>query len=273
MPVLTDRAKTILVLLLTGALGGFLSGAFGVGGGAIMVPLLLWLARLEPRRAAATSLAAIVPAAIAGSVTYLAAGHVDLAAGALMAAGGIAGSLIGTGLLRAIPLGGLRWGFVALLVIAGVRMFLEIPTRDTDFAPTPGIAAGLILLGLIAGTAAGLLGIGGGAIAVPILIFVFGMSDLLAKGVSLIALVPTAITGTTANLRAHLVRPVDGLTVGLTATGASLAGAQVAFLMPARLSATLFGVLLVAIAVQLSVRAIRLRRTRPVRQPRQEVPR
>jgi uncharacterized membrane protein YfcA len=252
--------RRILALLLTGALGGFLSGAFGVGGGIIMVPLLLWLIRLDQRRAAATSLAAIVPTAIAGSTAYLAAGHIDVIAGLLVAAGGIGGSLIGTRLLRTLPLGWLRWGFIVLLVLVAVRMFFEVPTRGAEIAMGPSTIAGLVLLGLVMGIAAGLFGVGGGIIAVPVLIAVFGASDLIAKGTSLLAMIPTSITGTAANLRSGLVRPLDGVALGVAATGASFGGAAVAFAIPASASGILFGVFVLVVALQLTIRAIRLRR-------------
>ena len=61
-----------LALALIGLVGGILSGLFAIGGGILMVPLLVWRAHLDQRQASATSLAAIVPAAIVGSATYLA---------------------------------------------------------------------------------------------------------------------------------------------------------------------------------------------------------
>ncbi|MCB0916455.1 MAG: TSUP family transporter, partial [Actinobacteria bacterium] len=62
---------------------------FGVGGGIVMVPLLIWFLAMDQRHAAATSLAAIVPGAIAGSVSYLVNGHLDVLAGVLIAAAAI----------------------------------------------------------------------------------------------------------------------------------------------------------------------------------------
>ena len=64
------RAVAVLLLVLIGGIGGLLSGAFGVGGGIVMVPLLIVLARLDQRHASATSLVAIVPAAAAGAISY-----------------------------------------------------------------------------------------------------------------------------------------------------------------------------------------------------------
>jgi uncharacterized membrane protein YfcA len=247
-------------MLLVGALGGLLSGAFGVGGGTIMVPLMIWLLGFDQRRAAATSLAAIVPTAIAGSIGYLVSGELDLVAALLIAAGGMAGSLIGTRLLRTLPLGWFRWMFIVLLVLVAVRMFFEIPSRGADLVLGTGVIAGLVGLGLAIGIAAGLFGIGGGVIIVPVLVSLFGVSDLIAKGTSLVAMIPTATTGTVANARAGMVRLSDGLIIGAAAVLASLGGVALAFVLPPRLSAVLFGAFMLVVAVELAHRALKARR-------------
>jgi uncharacterized protein len=256
-------APRVLALLLAGVLGGTLSGAFGVGGGTIMVPLLIWLLGFDQRRAAATSLAAIVPAAIAGAASYTVAGETDLAAALLIAVGGIGGSLIGTKLLRTLPIGWLRWLFVAFLILVAVRMFFEVPARGTELALNPWSIAALVLLGVVMGVAAGMFGIGGGVLAVPVLVAFFGVSDLVAKGTSLIAMIPTATTGTIANTRAGLVRMGDGLIVGAAAVAASFGGVALAFLLPPRVSAVLFGILMLIVAAEMTHRAIRAARAVP----------
>lgn len=248
-------------LALVGAAGGLLSGAFGVGGGILMVPLLIFFAGMDQRRASATSLAAIIPAAVAGSLTYLANGEVDLLAALFVAIGGIVGSWIGTWLLRTLSLGWLRWLFIALLVAVAVRMVLVAPVRgdrplDLDLLPI----LGMIALGVVIGIASGLFGIGGGVIMVPAFIALFGMSDLVAKGTSLAVMIPTAVSGSIANTRAGLVDLRVALVVGLAATVASFGGVAIAFLLSPEWSAWLFAALMVVAAVQLAVRAVRLRR-------------
>ena len=230
---------------------------FGVGGGIIMVPLLVWLIGLDQRHASATSLIAIVPSAVAGSIQYAVAGHLDLVAGLLIAAGGIAGSLVGTRLLKTLPLGWLRWLFIALLLVTAIRLLFEVPSRGSDIVLSPGVIAGLVALGLVMGVASGLFGIGGGVIAVPVLITLFGASDLVAKGTSLLAMIPTALTGSVANTRNGLVRPLDGIIAGLAATAASFGGVAVAFLLSPQVASVLFAVLLVVAITQLVIRAIR----------------
>jgi uncharacterized membrane protein YfcA len=248
-------ARRILLLVLVGAIGGVFSGALGVGGGIVMVPLLLL--RFDQRRAAATSLAAIVLSSISGAATYAVAGQTDVLAGLLLGAGGVAGTLVGTRLLKVLPIAVLRWGFIALLVVIALRMFLVVPDRGAGIDHTVAIGIGLVVAGVAMGILAGMFGIGGGVLIVPLLVAVFGASDLIAKGTSLLAMIPISIAGSIANVRNALVRPLDGLVIGATALLASLGGAAIAFVMPPWLSALLFGVFVAATALQLTVRAIR----------------
>lgn len=243
--------------MLVGVLGGVLSGLLGVGGGILMVPLLIWLTGMDQRTAAATSLAAILPTSIAGSIGYLAQGEADLVIAALVAVGGVAGSLVGSRLLRRLPLGVLRWMFVALLVAVAARMLLAAPVRGVEVELGLGTGLALVGVGLLMGVTAGLFGIGGGLVVVPALILVLGVGDLLAKGTSLLVMAPTAATGTIANARAHLVDLPAGLVVGLAATAASFLGVALAFAVPPRPAAVLFALLVLASATQLAMRALR----------------
>jgi len=239
-----------------------MSGLFGVGGGIVMVPLLATLAGLDHRRAAATSLAAIVPTSLAASIGYATGGAIDLLAAVLVGVGGIVGSQIGSRLLRRLPVSWLRWLFLALLVVVGVRMLVEVPSRDGVILLSPWSIAGLLVLGLLMGVASGLFGIGGGVLAVPVLIAVFGAGDVLAKGTSLAAMVLTALSGTIANWRAGLVRPLDGLLVGIPAVVASYPGVALSFALPTRIASVLFVVLLAVSAAQLVIAGVRELRTR-----------
>lgn len=250
--------RHFLALIGIGLLGGFLSGLFGIGGGILMVPLLVLLLKIDQRHASALSLAGVLPAAIVGSITYALQGSVDVFAAALIAVGGIGGALIGTRLLRVLSLGWLRWAFVALLLLVAVRMFLDLPAGDpVAIGLWSGIA--LVGLGLVVGIASGLFGIGGGVLIVPALVGLFGFDPVAAKGASLLAMIPTSITGTIANTRAKLVRPVDGLVLGSAAAVASFPGALLAHQLPTRLSNLLFAILVLLAALQLGIRAYRMR--------------
>ena len=251
------------ILLLIGSIGGFLSGLFAVGGGIVMVPLLVMLARLDMRNAAATSLAAIVPAAIAGSATYLLHGEIDLVAGALISIGAVLGAMIGSAVLKRIPLLWLRWIFIVFVLLVALRMFVVVPVRGVSLSFTPGVVVGYMALGLVVGIASGILGIGGGILFVPALVALFAISDLVAKGTSLLVMIPTSLVGTFSNWRAGTVDVRAGLAVGIAAAIASIPGSALAIALPPRLSAILFGALLLAVAVQLAVKALGAARPSP----------
>ncbi|TDK28172.1 sulfite exporter TauE/SafE family protein [Arthrobacter crusticola] len=249
-----------IALIGVGVVGGLLSGLFAIGGGIIMVPLLMALADFDQRRAAATSLAAIVPASVVGSATYLLAGEIDLLAGFFIAIGGIAGALLGSALLKRLPIVWLRWMFIVFILLVAARMVLVSPVRGESVEFSALVALGYVMLGLVMGILSGLFGIGGGIIVVPALIGIFAISDLIAKGTSLLVMIPTSAIGTGANWRAGTVDVGAGLIVGVAATAASIPGAALALALPARLSGILFGLLLLVVAAQLTLRAIRTSR-------------
>ena len=256
-------------LVLIGTIGGLLSGLFAIGGGLVMVPLLTTFARMNQRVASATSLAAVVPAAVVGSITYLIAGEIDLTAGGLVSAGAIPGAVIGSALLRRIPLTVLRWMLIVFILLVAARLLLITPVRGHHASFSLSVGAGYVMLGLLMGILSGLFGIGGGIIVVPALIAVFGFSDLVAKGTSLVVMIPTSLVGTAANWRAGSVNLRAGLVLGVVATLASIPGALLALSIPARPSSVLFGILLVGVAAQLAYRAVKARNeTKPASAPK-----
>ncbi|MFD1714415.1 sulfite exporter TauE/SafE family protein [Amnibacterium flavum] len=246
-----------LPLLVVGVIGGVLSGAFGVGGGIVMVPLLIWLTGMDQRTASATSLAAILPSVVVGSIGYLLRGQVDLGAAIALAVGAVPGALIGTWLLRRINIGLLRWLFIALMVVIAVRMVLIPVERGERIEETWWVLALLFVVGVVTGIASGLFGVGGGVIMVPVLVVGFGVGDLVAKGTSLVAMIASSAVGTTSNLRARAVDLRSALFVGIAATLCSYLGVLLAFVMTPQVSSILFAALLLLSAGQLSVRTIR----------------
>jgi uncharacterized membrane protein YfcA len=109
-------------LLATGVLGGLFGALFGVGGGIVIVPLLIFLFGFDQRRASATSLAAILVASIAGTVTYAFHGDVKPGAAAMVGIPAMIGVLFGTALQQRIPLQRLSYLFALLLAVIGVRL-------------------------------------------------------------------------------------------------------------------------------------------------------
>lgn len=106
------RTESIVLRALTGLLGGFLSGLFGVGGGVIMVPLLMLFLGDPIHHAVRVSLAVIVITAASATVGHAWHGNLDIPAGLILGAGGLVGAQIGTRLLPRFPEKILRGGFV-----------------------------------------------------------------------------------------------------------------------------------------------------------------
>jgi hypothetical protein len=250
----------VWILVILGVVGGLFAGTFGAGGGIILVPLLVTFASLDQRRASATSLLAILPSSLAGAITYLAHGEVDLLAAAIISVGAVGGSLIGSALLKRLPLPALTWGFVVLLVVVAARLVLLEPVRGEPLELSVGVIAAYLALGIVTGITSGLFGVGGAVVAVPALVAGLGVSDLIAKGTTLAVVVVTSITGSLTHRRSGHVDVRTALIVGGVSAVAAVGGSFIGLAMPPRVSTVLFAALLVLTAVQLSVRTIRRRR-------------
>ena len=254
---MTRRPTDWLAFVLIGLAAGFLSGLFGVGGGILIVPALVLAARFDQRLAAGTSLAAIVPTSLVGVVSYAVTGNVDWIVALILAAGAVVGAQIGTQLLATLPKRAVQWGFIVFLVVVIVSLFLVVPSRDAAVALNPLIIVGLVIMGLVVGVLSGLLGIGGGVVIVPVLILLFGASDLLAKGTSLLVMVPTAISGTVGNARRKNVDLPAAAVIGVCACATTALGALAAAAISPMVANILFAVFLAAVGAQLVSRAIK----------------
>ncbi|MDQ0728510.1 sulfite exporter TauE/SafE family protein [Microbacterium sp. W4I20] len=257
---LTRGPRAYLAFIGIGLLAGLLSGLFGVGGGTVIVPLLVLLLQFDQRLAAGTSLAAIVPTASVGVISYAVSGSVAWVPAIILAAGAVVGAQIGTRLLPRISQTALRWGFVGFLLVVIVSLFLVIPSRDAvlELSWITGIA--LLVVGVGTGILAGLIGVGGGVIVVPVLMLAFGTSDLIAKGTSLLMMIPTAISGTVGNMRHRNVDLRAAAVIGVSACTTTALGAWLATLLDPAVGNMLFAAYLVVIAVQMALKAIRGRK-------------
>lgn len=237
---------------LIGIAGGLTSGLLGVGGGIVLVPLLTKFMGLDQKRAQATSLAILVFTALAGAIAYRAAGEVDLAMAALLAVGSIVGVRLGALHSARLPASTLRRAFGALAVVVGGRLLLtQLP--EGAWLALPGIAGiGLeIVTGFAIGWLAGLLGVGGGVILVPILTLLFGVPQHAAQGVSLFMIVPTSIVGAWTQLRLGAVEKPIVAPVAIASVIAAVAAAAIAHQLPGATLRQLFGVLLIVIGARM----------------------
>lgn len=242
----------MLRVALVGLAAGLLGGMFGVGGGILIVPALTILLGFDQRLAHGTSLAAILPIAGAGLVTYWTTGNVDWPVALWIALGAIGGAVLGTRLLQVISKRALTIGFVIVMLATAIRLFIPTDGSEREVLTVLG-ALGLVGIGILSGTLAGLLGVGGGIIMVPAMVVLFGIPSVVAKGTSLAVIIPTSIMGT---LRNRAVRNADvrvGAIIGLAGVVSAVIGSLIADRMSDPLSNALFaGLLLVVAARQLN---------------------
>ena len=144
----------------------------------------------------------------------------------------------------------LRWIFVVFLVFVVVDQVSFVPSRDHQITMTAATGVCMVLLGVVIGMLAGLLGIGGGALAVPALSILFGASDLIARGTSLLAMFPNSITTSVANLKRNLVHVKAALIIGLVAAVTAPLGTWIAGEVSPRVGAIMFACYLCVLLVR-----------------------
>lgn len=248
-----DEARPIplLKVIVVGVLAGFLAGMFGVGGGILIVPGLVLATGMSQRLAHGTSLAAVVPISIASLASYAAHDNVDWHVALWLAIGAVLGAVIGTRLLHVLPHRTLAMLFAVVLVASAVRLFISTDADGrTDLTVVRVIA--LLVIGLVTGILAGLLGVGGGIVMVPAMILLFHIPPVIAKGTSAAVIIPAAIMGTfrnrankNANIRAAAVLGIAGIVTAAL-------GAVIADQMSDDLSNVLFATLLTVVAARLA---------------------
>ena len=242
---------SIVTIVLVGVAAGFLSGLFGVGGGILIVPGLVLVAKMDQRIAHGTSLAAVLPISVSSLLSYWAHDHVDWRVGACLAVGALAGAVLGTRLLNVLPHRALAIGFAGLLVVTAVRLFLPLTSEPTRAVLSVGHIAALVAIGVATGILAGLLGVGGGVVMVPAMMMLLHMPSAMAKGTSVAVIIPTAIMGT---FRNRSKKNVDLRAAGILGLGgifSAMAGGWISARMSDTLSNVLFASLLIIVAVRL----------------------
>ncbi len=241
-------------IVLVGVLGGLLAGIFGVGGGIVMVPLFVFMLGLDQRTAVTTSLLAIIPISILGALGYATGGAVAWHAGIIVGLGSIVGGQIGVRLLPHIPVPALQLLFSALLLYSAYKLIQ--PDADTTGEGT-GPWWLLVLVGLVAGLLAGLLGIGGGIVVIPGLVLLAGVDLTTARGTSLLVVLITAATASITTVRSGQTNTRVGVIAGLAGAPASLAASLISQKIPQEQAAWLFAILMQIAAAQLIRKALK----------------
>jgi uncharacterized membrane protein YfcA len=199
---MTSQAVTALASLGAGSCGGFLAGLFGVGGGIVLIPLLGLALGLNQHQAQGATLAAmLLPNGLPAVLHMRSRGiRTSWTLVGLLTAGFIPAVWGGARLANLIPDGPLRWGFSLFLLAVAARALLQGRSSQSGPAreqPAPlGEALAGLAIGAVGGLASGLLGIGGGIVMIPLMVWLLRLSQHEAQAASLtLMLAPIGLPG------------------------------------------------------------------------------
>jgi len=212
---------SVLVLaLVSGAVIGVALGALGGGGSVLAVPALIYLLGFTPVAATTASLVIVAVTTATALPAHARDGHVRWRTGLLFAAAGIGPAMLGGLVAARLPAAVLTAAFALVALAAAVRMLRRRPgSADSVGAVRPGRAAAA---GLGLGAVTGVLGVGGGFLAVPALVSVLGLRMRAAVGTSLLVITVNSVAALA--LRAGTAEGLDWAVIGPFA-GAAILGA------------------------------------------------
>jgi uncharacterized membrane protein YfcA len=281
LPIAGQSVNAFFMIAL-GFLVGVLSGMFGVGGGFLTTPLLIFYG-IPPTVAVASAATQITGASVSGVMVHMRRGGVDLKMGLVMIFGGLFGSVTGAALFRLLQSTGqidlvisslyvliLGWIGVLMLKDALVALGYVRPREASESAPRHNrwvaslplrwrfYSSGLYIsplaplaLGFIAGMLTVLLGIGGGFILVPAMIYLLGMPARVVIGTSLVMIL--AVSAATTMVHSLTTRSVDIVLAALLLVGGVI-GAQYGALLTTRMKPDLLRLALAIIILLVALR-------------------
>ena len=281
LPIAGQSVNAIFIVVL-GFIVGILSGMFGVGGGFLTTPLLIFYGIPSPV-AVASAATQITGASVSGVMVHMRRGGVDLKMGMVMIVGGLFGSVVGAALFRLLQSSGqidVVIGLLYVLILGwiGILMFKDalvalgyVPAPERREQPRHNrwvaslplrwrfYSSGLYIspiapfaLGFIAGVLTVLLGIGGGFILVPAMIYLLGMAARVVIGTSLVMIL--AVSAVTTMVHSLTTRAVDIVLAALLLAGGVI-GAQIGAVMTVRIKPDL---LRLALSVIILIVALRM---------------
>jgi len=188
-----------MISILIGLAAGVFGGLIGVGGGAVMIPLMVRYFKFSQHQGHGTSLMALVFTGLAGAVTYYSKGSVDIWSAALLAASAMVTARFGALYANALPEWRLKRAFGFFLIFISLLLLSKPYLLHLAFLPhqVSGWTKVAVLLttGVFTGFFSGMMGIGGGSIMVAAMVLLAGFSQYSAQGSSLLAMVPAALVG------------------------------------------------------------------------------
>jgi hypothetical protein len=284
LPIAGLSVNALMIVALGGVVG-LLTGMIGVGGGFLTTPILIFFG-IPPAVAVASSTTQITGTSISGVLAHTRRKGVDYRMGAVIIAGGVMGSLLGGFLFRLLQNSGqidtvISLLYVVLLSSIGILMAKEAATALGIWTPkrepkrqrrhNPIIAvlpmrwrfyrSGLyisplapLILGFLTGILTVLLGVGGGFIMVPAMIYLLGMSAQVVVGTSLLQIL--AVTAATTMIHATTTRSVDIVLAVLLLIGSVIGaqyGARFAQKMKPELLRLFLAIIVLAVALRMGL--------------------
>ncbi|PKQ07830.1 MAG: permease [Alphaproteobacteria bacterium HGW-Alphaproteobacteria-11] len=279
---IAEMPVSVLTILAMGVAIGFLSGMFGVGGGFLMTPLLIFLG-IPPAVAVGTQTTQVVASSVTGALAHFTRKSIDFKMGAVLLAGGVAGSISGIFLFKALSRMGqidlvISLVYVVFLSVIGAMMMVESvrAIRAARGGTVPARRGGHhnwihglpfkmrfrrsklyisvippILVGYFVGTLSAIMGVGGGFIMIPAMIYLLRMPTNVVIGTSFFQIVfVTALTGV---MHAYTNFAVD-IVLGFLLVIGGVVGAQYGVRAAERLPAEQLRALLAAILLLISLR-------------------
>ena len=252
---IAGNSVNILLIFAMGGFVGLLSGIFGVGGGFLMTPLLIMVG-IPPTVAAASDSNQIVGASTSGTLAHYRMGNVDFKMGILLLVGGILGGTLGVQLIKVLRHMGnadflIQITYVIMLGFVGAYMFIESLQGLRGAKPAAAVSGGEsgyarlmkrlpwqtrfeksgielsilmpLVLGVFVGVLAAIMGVGGGFIMVPVMVYLLRMPMHVVVGTSLFQILFTCINVTI--MQANTNHTVDFVLALILLIGSTL-GAQ-----------------------------------------------
>ena len=253
---IAEMNVNILLIIFIGMLVGGLSGLFGVGGGFLMTPLLIFLG-IPPAVAVGTEAPHVLASSISGAIAHWRRRNVDIKMGFILLIGGIAGSTVGVNIFKIL----IRFGqidliiqllFIFFLGLIGFSMLFESArTTIKKYRTTSTIRTKLhqhswlhglpfkmrfhrsklyistippILIGFVVGVLSAMMGVGGGFIVIPAMVYILGMSTNVVVGTSLFQII--FVTANSTFFQSYLNQTVDIVLASLMILGGVI-GAQI----------------------------------------------
>ena len=278
---IAELSISVFILIILGLAVGFLSGMFGVGGGFLMTPLLI-LMGIPPAVAVASEANHILAASVSGFLAHMRRKNFDFLMGVILLTGGVAGSIIGVFLLKYLLSIGyekifISISYVLILIVVGFYMLKESISslknisdgkikKLHDHAWFHGLPFKLkfrkshlyisvlppIIIGLIAGILSSVMGVGGGFILIPAMIYILGMPTQIVVGTSLMQIIFVTLVSTI--MHSYINQTVDVILSSLLLLGAVI-GAQIGTRVMIRLKGEqirfLFAIIIILVATVL----------------------